>query len=394
MALRTVVFLSLFVTSVSFAQENNGIVFTEKPFEEILAQAKAEDKIIFMDAYTTWCGPCKWLAANVFTDPEVGAYFNDNFINTKFDMEKGEGIELARRYNVRAYPTLLFINGDGELVHRICGASPAPDFLERSKVVENETKNIGYYLKEYDNGNRSLDFLANYYLSLQDACMEAEGIDDYWDMLSDEQYLSESNWSLMEGFVRDVESDQFQYVLDHYDAFANAHGAENVDRFIYRRYEQMMLQTAYYGSDEEFTSAAERLRSSGYKNAESLILKASVSRTMSEGDFKSMTSFMDQFVSDASLITDADFINSISWTLYENVDDIETLKKALPWMETVVSEITNYSFYDTYAALLFKVGDKENGEKWAKKAIEVAKLNGDDPSGTEELLENYTDSSL
>ena len=83
-----------------------------------------------MDAYTTWCGPCKRMAAEVFTEPEVGRFYNENFINVKIDMEKGEGIELARQYDVYAYPTLLFINGEGELVHRGLGYQDFVQFYE------------------------------------------------------------------------------------------------------------------------------------------------------------------------------------------------------------------------------------------------------------------------
>ena len=85
---------------------------------EALAAQQEEPKKIMIDVYTTWCGPCKWMAKNTFTDKAVGEYFNANFVNAKFDMEKGEGPELAQLYQVRAYPTLLFISAAGELVHR------------------------------------------------------------------------------------------------------------------------------------------------------------------------------------------------------------------------------------------------------------------------------------
>ena len=73
-----------------------------------LKRPKQRIKLVFMDAYATWCGPCKWMSANVFTDPKVADYFNANFVNIKMDMEKGEGPELARQFNLRAYPTLVF----------------------------------------------------------------------------------------------------------------------------------------------------------------------------------------------------------------------------------------------------------------------------------------------
>ena len=72
----------------------------------MLEQAKKENKLIFMDCYTSWCGPCKMLAKEVFTDPDVAAFFNEKFVNAKVDMEKGEGPALKKQYGVNAFPTL------------------------------------------------------------------------------------------------------------------------------------------------------------------------------------------------------------------------------------------------------------------------------------------------
>ena len=92
--LRTLLICSLlFCASASFA---GGIDFLHnKNWKEILAQAKKENKLIFLDAYTSWCGPCKHMQSEVFTDMAVGYYFNKNFINVKMDMEEGEGLQLS-----------------------------------------------------------------------------------------------------------------------------------------------------------------------------------------------------------------------------------------------------------------------------------------------------------
>jgi thioredoxin-related protein len=107
---------------------------------DILAKAKTENKVIFVDAYTTWCGPCKKMAADVFPQKEVGDYFNKNFINAKIDMEKGEGPQLSKQYKVRAYPTYLFVDGNGELVHKSLGMMPAPDFIKVAESAADPNK--------------------------------------------------------------------------------------------------------------------------------------------------------------------------------------------------------------------------------------------------------------
>lgn len=128
----TGILLALFMV-MSFATKAQGIEFFHGTFNEALAKAAKEKKMVFMDAYTTWCGPCKWMAANTFTDASVGTYFNTNFINVKMDMENGEGPMLARKYAVAAYPTLLFISPSGEVIHKELGAKPADVFITAGK---------------------------------------------------------------------------------------------------------------------------------------------------------------------------------------------------------------------------------------------------------------------
>lgn len=120
------------------AQENSedkekGIAFHEGSWNEALEKSREEEKPIFVDAYASWCGPCKWMTRNVFTDDEVGNYYNENFVNVKLDMEKGEGRNFAKKYGVSAYPTLLYLNSDGEVVHKVRGAKRVEGFIKEGK---------------------------------------------------------------------------------------------------------------------------------------------------------------------------------------------------------------------------------------------------------------------
>ena len=113
-----------------------GIQFTEGSWSSLLKKAKKENKLIFLDAYTTWCGPCKQLQKNVFTRDDVAATFNGNFINVKIDMEAGEGPSLARRYPIEGYPTLFFINGKGKVVKQLLGYQQPQDLIKAAKSVQ------------------------------------------------------------------------------------------------------------------------------------------------------------------------------------------------------------------------------------------------------------------
>ncbi|MFM9944264.1 MAG: thioredoxin family protein [Bacteroidia bacterium] len=126
---------SSFKPSEKKAPEIPGIKFFHGSLKEAKAKAKKENKLIFIDCYTTWCGPCKSMAKKTFVNKEVGEYFNKNFICLKIDMEQGEGPALAGSYSVEAYPTYLFIDSKGTLKHRDLGFIDASRFIEVGKTA-------------------------------------------------------------------------------------------------------------------------------------------------------------------------------------------------------------------------------------------------------------------
>ena len=86
----TLVLYSVF----AFANTEEGIHFEQGSWAEITAKAKTEKKLIFIDCYTSWCGPCKQLSAEIFPQKAVAEFFNTHYVNYKVDMEKGEGVSL------------------------------------------------------------------------------------------------------------------------------------------------------------------------------------------------------------------------------------------------------------------------------------------------------------
>ncbi|MDX2362177.1 MAG: thioredoxin family protein [Crocinitomicaceae bacterium] len=110
-------------------EEIVGIEFFEGTWVEALEKAEEENKMIFLDAYATWCGPCKRMSKNVFTDQEVGALFNKNYINFKMDMEKGVGPQMARNLELHSYPTLYIMTSDGEPITSQVGFSDVASLL-------------------------------------------------------------------------------------------------------------------------------------------------------------------------------------------------------------------------------------------------------------------------
>ncbi len=131
--------LAFLISSTAIASE--GINFEKNmTWAQIKTKALKEKKMIFFDAYTIWCGPCKYLETTVYTDSNVASYYNSNFINVKFDMEDGEGIKLAEEFGISAYPTLLFFTAEGNLIHKNVGALQVPDFIALGKDAGNPDK--------------------------------------------------------------------------------------------------------------------------------------------------------------------------------------------------------------------------------------------------------------
>ncbi len=132
--MKKILFLLCCFPFLLFAQEQKGINFeTTKTWSELLAMAKMNNKLVFLDIYTDWCGPCKDMEQRVFPLPKVGELYNRAFINYKLDAEKGEGIAIAKQFKINAYPTYLFLNGDGELVYRLGGSREAEEFMQEGK---------------------------------------------------------------------------------------------------------------------------------------------------------------------------------------------------------------------------------------------------------------------
>ena len=146
----------MFATTLTAAE----IKFLDNPtWTSVLAQAKKENKIIFLDAYATWCGPCKQMDAETYTNDAVAEFYNANFINVKYDMEKGEGLSLADRYYISSYPNLVFVSADGVMLHKGVGFKPAEDFLTLGKVAENPQTQY-FTLKRKAQTLNNKDFLA------------------------------------------------------------------------------------------------------------------------------------------------------------------------------------------------------------------------------------------
>lgn len=111
----------------------NGVHFYNGNWNEALAEAKKQNKVIFLDVYAVWCGPCKKLKKTTFNNEEAGDFFNTNFINIAIDGETPEGQKLMAKYGVRGFPTLLIVDADSNLIARTTGFQSANRLINFGK---------------------------------------------------------------------------------------------------------------------------------------------------------------------------------------------------------------------------------------------------------------------
>jgi len=217
------------------ALAKTAIQFRAGTWSEILEMARKENKPIFMDCYTVWCGPCKQMAAQVFTNPEVAEYFNKTFINVKFDMEKGEGIELKNKYGVSAYPTFLYIDPKGNVLNRLVGSMPAAEFIAKSKEGMSEM-GLASMQKRYAAGERGESFLKNYIMVLEQSYLQKEAqevMGEFFKTADLALLKTPEYYKLFDRYVNDPDSRVFKYVYENRDEFGKLFNQRAVDQKLF-----------------------------------------------------------------------------------------------------------------------------------------------------------------
>ena len=209
-----------------------GVYFQDLSYEEALKKSKQQGRKLFIDCYTTWCGPCKYMSETVFKQEKIGDFLNQNFICLKYDMEKGEGPELAKRFGVRAYPTFIIVNPDGTIRHKLVGGGEEEQFIERVKESFDDNKALGVLDTKYNNGNRDKVFLAQYAKVLvNNYDPKAKNVvDELLKISTDEEKLSEDYWFIFgNSELSPKDSEAAKFLIDNRSKFNETIGKEKVD---------------------------------------------------------------------------------------------------------------------------------------------------------------------
>ena len=221
----------------------HGVNFRDLSYEQALAQAKQENKLLFIDCYTEWCGPCKKMMNEVFPQKAAGDFFNPRFVSVKFDMEKGEGKELSKKFGVHAYPTFLIVRTDGTVQHKLTGSSDLEGFIERVQKGLEEENTLPYQHQLYAKGEMSKQQLLAYKECLSEANDKEKAAQIYNELLeqlSDSDKMQKEFWGIYEDRSCQIGTPLFNYLLSNLTSIRENVGAEKVDNYLFPKYQKAL----------------------------------------------------------------------------------------------------------------------------------------------------------
>ena len=373
---------TLLLSSISIAQD--GIQFDQSSWSEILAKAEQQNKLIFVDAYAVWCGPCKKMSREVFTKSEVGDVFNARFVNVKMDMEKGEGLQLRDGFGVMAYPTLLFINSTGDVVHRSVGYHNTDQLLDLASAAQDPDRNLSKVEQRYADGDRSSGVLYNLAKARFDA------MDGSFGKIAEEYIETQDDWStdrnmeFLFQMTNDLNSKMADYLLSNKAQFEKAFG----ERSVAGKIDQMVQsKVANASSEADLASVENFYKKYDPENGEEMVGFIRMGYYGQNADWSNFVQTARKHYKKFPAAS-WDELNEVAWIVYEEGNGKKDLKSALCLAQESVKMDKNYFNMDTVAALYYRLGKKGKAKATANEAIRLGKATGEDVSSTEILLEN------
>lgn len=408
---------------INLPADAQGVKFQEGlTWKQLLKKAKEENKYIFVDCYTTWCGPCKAMDKEVYPDTSVGAILNDKFIAVKMQMDKtpkdNEAIQqsyqdaafLADKYKVIMYPTYLFFSPNGTLVHKDHGLKQPPDFiavvetaLTPGRVYKDPFAEYDRLLSEYKNGEKNYSKLPYMVTKARDALQwgVADSLTkDYYKYLQKQpkrKIYTKENLEVIGNQITSSKDPFFHLFFPDgrkvNQVMGNIFYADNVvDRVIMLEDADPLLgkegsETGVYHAEvantpepdwnKMFTTIKEKY---DRKYAERNLLSAKIKWY---GNYHRWPEWMaaniekiEKFgVDTTNKLEDVD-LNIVAWEIFMRSEDTSQINSAIRWMAGVARRnccVPMGVKWDTYANLLHKAGRTDEALPWEQKAIQEAK---------------------
>lgn len=355
----------------AMAQEGKGIQFFKGTFAQALAKAKSEGKPLFVDFYAVWCGPCKKMEKQIFTQPEVGEYFNKHFVAVQLDAEKPENVDVAKTYKVEAFPTLGIFDGEGKALSINVGYMNAQELMAMAKTAVGEVKGFEQLYKEYRQNPNDLTIqqdlltLAPQFLTTQDG-MDAEKwvvrvrkiYQAYIEKkMSDNSLINRKDYIIIGYLGGDDEETTYRlvdYISNNMDAWMAAVG-EPAAYYVVEKNDERMLKLVKKG-DESYKTFLEKIRTD-YKKAYDVI----------------------KFTSATPYDKSRDYYNAL-FAIYKNKDVALYLKLMRQYLATLGADANAADYAMAAQSLYYAAGNKlsaadhEQAIEWLKVAIPSEKV--------------------
>ncbi len=379
--------LILIISPQAFSQHS--IKFEESSFASILAKAKAEKKLVFMDAYASWCGPCKLMEKNVFTDKNVADFYNKNFVNARIDMEKGEGRDLAIKYGVRSYPTFLFLNGEGDVVGKELGYIQSKEFLELGQKNNNPQLVNTNLAEEFLKGKLDQDGLLNFiklYAS-KDPILAKKASEKYFTNKKDKSFSGEEINVLL-NFTQSVDDDNYKIFIANKAAITEFLPEKNYTQF--NNYLKLMKIVSEATDDKTKTIDDAKV----LKEGEGLFPKDELTKSLSvyklnyysaHDNFPAYEKTALEYYKNPEEFNSSELLAAAS-IIGEKSSDPKSLQMAARWAEKVVMSSENYDSTSILATLYDKLGKKEEAKMFAGMAANFAKEENRDAAKMLEII--------
>lgn len=369
----------------SFSSSAQGVKFEKNDWETIKAKAKAEGKPIFVDTYASWCEPCKWMDKHVFSKAEAGQFFGNHYISYKLDIEKGEGLAFAKQYRVYSYPTLLYFNSEGELVHRLIGAFEAKDLIQKSKDALKPENQIYTLQKRFEGGERTPEFLKQYVEALRAANEQYQMVADVFVQTVGLPALTESsNFEFLEAYINNnYRHRAYLYVASNRALFEKALTTERVNNYLSGalnvRCYKLVENAASKSTIKNFLQDVKRLmpeRLDYFKTRIDFYYNSNLKK-----DYRLAMRYEKH-------CKDAKSLNALArYMLDVHSGNTAQLTSALDWSNrAVLLEETVYTL-ETKAMILLELGRNKEAWEVAKRQVALSKNADEHVEESQELLE-------
>lgn len=380
-------FTLLFAAILTVGASAQGIQFFKGTWGEAQGEAEKQEKLIFVDAFAEWCGPCKQMARNVFPNEEVGEFFNKHFVSMQIDMERGMGLEFAKRYPVRAYPTLFFINYKGEIVHTVVGAQSIDALLSIGKKVLNMDDKSKDFAAEYSKGNRDPALIYSYVRALNKAGKPSLKIANEY-LRSQQDLTTEFNLKFILEAATEADSKIFDWLIQYRKEIAKVTSEDEVRQQILDACRNTAHKAVEYQSKDLMEDAIDKVKKHYSDKADAFAGQAWMDFYIKTGDAdnfnKTAKSYAKRYVYD-----DARELQSLCKTLVDNFGNEKNSMSLAEDLAKRATEVGQTSIYFLiYADVLNKNGKKEQAMENAKKALELAKTEGSTAVRTAEMYIN------